>query len=73
MALMKMEIEQLDNGATIKCGKADSDFFDVRVVSMDRDKERVVGEQIWEEICNVVDLEEYEKVVIHFEVVEVKS
>ena len=54
---MKVEItiEQFDNGISLKWKDATDELDPHNVVALDRDKERIIGETIWDDIKNLMD------------------
>ena len=60
-----IQIEQFDNGITIKWKDAEGEHDQQAIVALERDKEMSIGKTIWEDIkmimdshlCNAVEME----------------
>lgn len=51
-----IEIEEFDNGITLKWKDTNGKMDDEAVVALDRDKETAIGKMIWSDIENAMNL-----------------
>lgn len=52
---VNIEIEQYDNGITLKWRDFDGELDGQNTVALDRDREALIGKTIWEDIKSVMD------------------
>lgn len=62
-----INIEQMDNGITIKWKDAEGEHDTQAIVAFTRDKEFAIGKAIWEDIKSVMDSELSNKVELKIE------
>lgn len=52
---VNIEIEQYDNGITLKWRDLDGETDPQNIVALDRDREAVIGKTVWEDIKRAMD------------------
>lgn len=52
---VNIDVEQYDNGITLKWRDFDGEIDPQNTVALDRDREAVIGKMIWEDIKHVMD------------------
>jgi hypothetical protein len=52
---VNLEIEQFDNGITLKWEDAEEKLDPEAIVALDRDKEAAIGKMIWDDVKSVMD------------------
>ena len=62
-----IEVEQFDNGITLKWKDTDGKEDEEAVVALDQDKETAIGKMIWSDVENILNYELVDKVRMKIE------
>ena len=68
-----IEVEQFDNGITLKWKDTDGKEDEEAVVALDQDKETAIGKMIWSDVENILNYELVDKVKMKIEYEPIKD
>ena len=68
-----IDVEQFDNGITLKWKDTDGQAGDEAVVALDQDKETAIGKMIWSDVENTLNYELVDKVKMKIEYEPIKD
>lgn len=68
-----IEIEEFDNGITLKWKDQNGEKDEEAVVALDQDKETAIGKMIWSDVENIMNYELVDKVRMKIEYEPIKD